>query len=298
MLKKSSSVFSIVYKSFAAYFYRLPQFLKYMLYPAFGWVFGIVLIFLPFLIAKTPEEVNLGLAFVGLIFGLVIFCHSFWKYLLVSGALVIISKKIIENEETKEFGYYTEGFSKRSKEYIKYLFGMIFVPVVCVLLYSVAAIIIVILSALLASALGVTLQEEAMTKLVSFGGAFLMTPLFIVTLQSFVLSPNLTVFQSIKKGMKLAFRGFFPSWGLIILILVIGVLWGQLIAYLLTSSVFSGVSSMPGEITGDFVMKFFIYLCTCVGFGILLLPFSTICYTWWYLRLEKEANAKKAGYRR
>lgn len=299
MLKKSSSVFSIVYKSFAAYFYRLSQFLKYMLYPAFGWVLGIIIIFLPFLIAKTQEEVNLGFVLVGLIFGLIIFCHSFWKYLLVSGALVIISKKIIENEETKEFSYYTEGFAKRSKDYIKYLLAMIFIPFLFVLLYSIAMVLIVVLSALLASGLGVTLQKETVQmiiRILSFGGVFLMVPLFIVTLQSFVLNPNLTIFQSIKKGMGLAFKGFFSSWGLIILISIIGVLWGQLIAYLLTSSVFSEVSNIPNEITTDFAIKFFIYLCTCFGFGVLLLPFSTLCYTWWYLRLEKEANAKKAGY--
>ena len=51
MYKKSSSVFTIVSKSFTEYLFRLPQYLKYILYPLFGQLIGITVCFLPFLIS-------------------------------------------------------------------------------------------------------------------------------------------------------------------------------------------------------------------------------------------------------
>ena len=62
MYKKSSSVFTIVSKSFTEYLFRLPQYLKYILYPLFGQLIGITVCFLPFLI--SGQNVNLGMAFI------------------------------------------------------------------------------------------------------------------------------------------------------------------------------------------------------------------------------------------
>ncbi len=89
--------------------------------------------FLPFLI--SGQNVNLGMAFICLILGLILFCHSFWQYALISGGLILISKQIVENEPLKEFKYYTEIFKKGQKTILFFfLISAIIIPILFIVL--------------------------------------------------------------------------------------------------------------------------------------------------------------------
>lgn len=288
MYKKSSSVFTIVSKSFTEYLFRLPQYLKYILYPLFGQLIGITVCFLPFLI--SGQNVNLGMAFICLILGLILFCHSFWQYALISGGLILISKQIVENEPLKEFKYYTEIFKKRTKDYIVFLLiSAIIIPILFIVL------IIALFAALGLSpqmfvsgdfASPSNIQAIALIGLITFAFALLFT----VTLQSFVLSPNLTPTESILKAIKLALKNYFPNLGIVILLSIIVQIWSFITGQLSNALIFTqdfymnhmSVMQMINLIKGYF----------SATMGGLLLPFSMLCLTWWYLRMDKKETAK------
>ncbi len=288
MYKKSSSVFTIVSKSFTEYLFRLPQYLKYILYPLFGQLIGITVCFLPFLI--SGQNVNLGMAFICLILGLILFCHSFWQYALISGGLILISKQIVENEPLKEFKYYTEIFKKRTKDYIVFLLiSAIIIPILFIVL------IIALFTALGLSpqmfvsgdfASPSNIQAIALIGLITFAFALLFT----VTLQSFVLSPNLTPTESILKAIKLALKNYFPNLGIVILLSIIVQIWSFITGQLSNALIFTqdfymnhmSVMQMINLIKGYF----------SATMGGLLLPFSMLCLTWWYLRMDKKETAK------
>ncbi len=288
MYKKSSSVFTIVSKSFTEYLFRLPQYLKYILYPLFGQLIGITVCFLPFLI--SGQNVNLGMAFICLILGLILFCHSFWQYALISGGLILISKQIVENEPLKEFKYYTEIFKKRTKDYIVFLLiSAIIIPILFI------ALIIALFAALGLSpqmfvsgdfASPSSIQAIALIGLITFAFALLFT----VTLQSFVLSPNLTPTESILKAIKLALKNYFPNLGIVILLSIIVQIWSFITSQLSNALIFTQDFYMNHMSAMQMINLIKGYFSATMG-G-LLLPFSMLCLTWWYLRMDKKETAK------
>lgn len=288
MYKKSSSVFTIVSKSFTEYLFRLPQYLKYILYPLFGQLIGITVCFLPFLI--SGQNVNLGMAFICLILGLILFCHSFWQYALISGGLILISKQIVENEPLKEFKYYTEIFKKRTKDYIVFLLiSAIIIPILFIVL------IIALFAALGLSpqmfvsgdfASPSNIQAIALIGLITFAFALLFT----VTLQSFVLSPNLTPTESILKAIKLALKNYFPNLGIVILLSIIVQIWSFITGQLSNALIFTQDFYMNHMSAMQMINLIKGYFSATMG-G-LLLPFSMLCLTWWYLRMDKKETAK------
>lgn len=288
MYKKSSSVFTIVSKSFTEYLFRLPQYLKYILYPLFGQLIGITVCFLPFLI--SGQNVNLGMAFICLILGLILFCHSFWQYALISGGLILISKQIVENEPLKEFKYYTEIFKKRTKDYIVFLLiSAIIIPILFIVL------IIALFTALGLSpqmfvsgdfASPSNIQAIALIGLITFAFALLFT----VTLQSFVLSPNLTPTESILKAIKLALKNYFPNLGIVILLSIIVQIWSFITGQLSNALIFTQDFYMNHMSAMQMINLIKGYFSATMG-G-LLLPFSMLCLTWWYLRMDKKETAK------
>ncbi len=288
MYKKSSSVFTIVSKSFTEYLFRLPQYLKYILYPLFGQLIGITVCFLLFLI--SGQNVNLGMAFICLILGLILFCHSFWQYALISGGLILISKQIVENEPLKEFKYYTEIFKKRTKDYIVFLLiSAIIIPILFI------ALIIALFAALGLSpqmfvsgdfASPSSIQAIALIGLITFAFALLFT----VTLQSFVLSPNLTPTESILKAIKLALKNYFPNLGIVILLSIIVQIWSFITSQLSNALIFTQDFYMNHMSAMQMINLIKGYFSATMG-G-LLLPFSMLCLTWWYLRMDKKETAK------
>lgn len=288
MYKKSSSVFTIVSKSFTEYLYKLPQFLKYILYPLFGQLIGITVCFLPFLI--SGQNVNLGMAFICLILGLILFCHSFWQYALISGGLILISKQIVENEPLKEFKYYTEIFKKRTKDYIVFLLiSAIIIPILFIVLIIALFTALGLSPQMFASgdfASPSSIQAIALIGLITFAFALLFT----VTLQSFVLSPNLTPTESILKAIKLALKNYFPNLGIVILLSIIVQIWSFITSQLSNALIFTQDFYMNHMSAMQMINLIKGYFSATMG-G-LLLPFSMLCLTWWYLRMDKKETAK------
>lgn len=288
MYKKSSSVFTIVSKSFTEYLFRLPQYLKYILYPLFGQLIGITVCFLPFLI--SGQNVNLGMAFICLILGLILFCHSFWQYALISGGLILISKQIVENEPLKEFKYYTEIFKKRTKDYIVFLLiSAIIIPILFIVLIIALFTALGLSPQMFASgdfASPSNIQAIALIGLITFAFALLFT----VTLQSFVLSPNLTPTESILKAIKLALKNYFPNLGIVILLSIIVQIWSFITGQLSNALIFTQDFYMNHMSAMQMINLIKGYFSATMG-G-LLLPFSMLCLTWWYLRMDKKETAK------
>lgn len=288
MYKKSSSVFTIVSKSFTEYLFRLPQYLKYILYPLFGQLIGITVCFLPFLI--SGQNVNLGMAFICLILGLILFCHSFWQYALISGGLILISKQIVENEPLKEFKYYTEISKKRTKDYIVFLLiSAIIIPILFIVLIIALFTALGLSPQMFASgdfASPSSIQAIALIGLITFAFALLFT----VTLQSFVLSPNLTPTESILKAIKLALKNYFPNLGIVILLSIIVQIWSFITGQLSNALIFTQDFYMNHMSAMQMINLIKGYFSATMG-G-LLLPFSMLCLTWWYLRMDKKETAK------
>ncbi len=292
MYKKSTSVFKIVGKSFSTYLKNIQEFLKYILYPVFGQLAGIFVCFLPFFMTGgNQSSINIPLVFVCMIAGLIIFCHAFWKYLIISGGLVLISRQIVENEPLQEFSRYTEIFSKRSKDYIKYLFIMILVS----LLFVAAGVVWMFLMiakyynvqsidmSVLASQL--TLQVIPLALVL-----FLISSLLFVTLESFVLNPNSTPFQGILKAIKLSARNFFPNLGLMFMLLLIGIVFSEFTGLILKNALFNEALYAKYGSYSDMVGLLEAMTQSCIVS--ILLPFITLCRTWWYLRMDKEHTAR------
>jgi len=293
MYKKSSSVFKIIGKSFSTFLNKFQEFLKYILYPVLGQLAGVFVCFLPFFLAQTPDRINIPLVFICMIAGLVLFCHAFWKYLLISGGLVLISRQIIENEQLQEFNYYTKLFEKRTKEYISYLLIMIVIS----LLFVAAAVVWVfamIAKYYTTSSINMSLlvSQLALQALIFGLVVFLVASVLFVTLEAFVLNPNLTPFQGILKGIKLSFRNYFPNLGLMLLLALISVLWSEFTGLILQNTVFNDALYTKYSAYADMLNVLQATLQACIVN--ILLPFTAMCRTWWYLRMEKEYSARAA----
>lgn len=289
MYKKSASIFTIVFKSFKTFFDRLPQFLWFLGYPIFGQLIGVLLIFAPFWMASSPESVYLPMLALTLPLGLGIFCHSFWRYLLASASLVLISKQIVENGPVKDFKYYLDGFKKRSGEYIAFLLVTGFViPLLLMLLIFIISAALVALGYLPVS---ISMQKVNLIVL-SIGGlvGLIVLIFYSVPLQSFVLNPNLTPTESVLKGAKLTLRNYFPNLGLIILINIVTLTFGLLVSFIVSNLIFTGAFYEEHSAFRP-IMKM-LDLMTNYSICSVLLPFSTIAFTWWYLRMEKEHNSR------
>ncbi len=297
MYKKSTSVFKIVAKSFSTYLKNIQEFLKYILYPIFGQFAGVFVCFLPFFMTGgNQSNINIPLVLLCMIAGLIIFCHAFWKYLLVSGGLVLISRQIVENEPVQEFSRYTEIFSKRSKDYIKYLFIMILIS----LLFVAAAV--VWMFAMIAKYYNV--QSIDMTSLAGqllfqalplVLAIFLISSVLFVCLESFALNPNATPFGGILKGIKLSVRNFFPNLGLMLILILISVVFSEFTGLILKNAVFNEALYAKYGAFSDMVSLLEVTAQGCIVS--ILVPFITLCRTWWYLRMDKEhaARAQKRG---
>lgn len=292
MYKKSISILSIIANSLGIFFEKFPSFLKYMAYPLFGQLAGVIVCFVPFLTSKTPENINIPLVFICMIAGLVLFCHAFWRYLLISGGLVLVSRQIVENEPLQEFDYYTKVFEKRSKEYITYLLIMLLISLLFVV-PTVAWAFIIFVKYYNAGAIDATtlIGQFAVQALIFGFVIFLVGSVLSIAFETFVLNPNLEPPKGILKAIKLSGRNYFPNLGLLILLVLIGAIWSEVFGLVLNKVVFNETFYVghPKEYAN---MLSLIQGTTQGCIAGMLLPFMTLCRTWWYLRMEQKDGAK------
>ena len=131
-----------------------------------------------------------------------------------------------------------------------------------------------------------SIQAIALIGLITFAFALLFT----VTLQSFVLSPNLTPTESILKAIKLALKNYFPNLGIVILLSIIVQIWSFITGQLSNALIFTQDFYMNHMSAMQMINLIKGYFSATMG-G-LLLPFSMLCLTWWYLRMDKKETAK------
>ncbi len=275
MYKKSASVATIAAKSLVIYFEKLPMFLKYLAAPVLLQILGGVILGIGmFMVAtKAIGGGGAGAMMIGvlvLIAGIAVLVNAIWKYLIKMGGLILISKQIIENEPLKDTKYYTKAFESRSG-YITYL-------LIAGFLIPLIPISLAFIGGFYAGYVGDN-NLLALSIFLSIAFLVILCPFLIVTMQSFALSPNLTPWEAIVKGMKLSGGKYLQSWGLLILYSIIVTIISLLIAvFAMMVSTGAGLPKVTTDIISYIFSQFFI-------------PYWAICFTWWYLRIEKEERS-------
>lgn len=139
MSKVKDSVFGIFGQSVKLYFTNFGSFFKYMAFPVFGQILGIILTFLatyfyainlPKMI--TPEGIlnNFSMIFLLLFVialpGLLIFAKAFWDYLVAYGAINSMVDNMLKSGKVYDFPAHTELITRRTGKFVGLwlLFGL------------------------------------------------------------------------------------------------------------------------------------------------------------------------------
>lgn len=221
MAKKTDSRFiltmKILWEGICIYLKYLPAFFKYMLFPVFGQLVGLALIFtvnyffvinLPILIKSYPIFDNILFVFTILLIcvfpGFLIFCKAFFDYMIAYPALnsmVYVSRGEKMKNHPLDTKTHTDIVKKRLGKYIVLLLLISILGLIgCIPLISIP---IGILAVYFCLAFQVFMLEESVTPLGALKrsfylvkGNFAMTSLLLVFsgLITYWLLPQLTVF--------------------------------------------------------------------------------------------------------
>ncbi len=121
------NVWKVLSEGIKVYFKHIGNFTKYMLFPVFGQILGLYLVFaflelfmkaFPFLSEKFPVVNNLTL-FVILILlislpGLAVFLKAFWDYLVAYGALNSMAQAVLKSGKLYDLKAHTQVITKHS----------------------------------------------------------------------------------------------------------------------------------------------------------------------------------------
>lgn len=144
-LKLKNSVWNILGEGLKLYFLNIGTFSKYMLFPVFGQIIGIVLIFgltywftlnLPTIMIKhaifnDPTVIMVSLLIVT-IPGFVVFLKAFWDFLVAYGALNSMAQAVATTGKLYDFGAHTEIVTKRTFTFVGLLLLITFLSLVAI----------------------------------------------------------------------------------------------------------------------------------------------------------------------
>lgn len=129
------SVMKIFFEGVKLYFLNFEKFFKYMAFPIFGQIIGIVLIFaasyiftlhVSELTTKSPVFDNIPLVFFILALltlpGFFIFCKAFWEYLIAMASLNSMASTLLEGGKLDDLALHAELIKRRSGSYILFMF--------------------------------------------------------------------------------------------------------------------------------------------------------------------------------
>lgn len=132
--KIQNKVYNVMVEGLKIYINHFVKFTQYMLFPVFGQIVGIVLIFgltgwltfsLPELVDKHPIFNNFSTILLALLFvalpGLALFLKAFWDYLVAYGALNSMTEAVITTGKLYDLRAHTEVITKHSFKYIALL---------------------------------------------------------------------------------------------------------------------------------------------------------------------------------
>lgn len=131
MAKIENSVFGIFGKGLKLYFSNFGSFFKYMAFPVFGQIVGIILTFVAsyfYLIhlqkTTTPEQMynNITSVFLFLFLlilpGILIFAKAFWDYLVAYGALNSMLENLLKSGRVYDFPAHTQLITRRTGSFV------------------------------------------------------------------------------------------------------------------------------------------------------------------------------------
>lgn len=131
MAKIKNSVWGILGQSIKLYFTNFGSFFKYMAFPVFGQVFGIILVIsasyfyaenLPKYVAQGGILNNFSIIFLILFIitlpGLLIFAKAFWDYLVAYGAINSMTENMLKSGKVYDFPAHNELITRRTASYV------------------------------------------------------------------------------------------------------------------------------------------------------------------------------------
>lgn len=293
MAKIKNSVWAIFFEGVKLYFSNFPSFFKYLAFPVFGQIVGILLTFgatflyiekLPALISSGGVFNNFSMIFLLLIAisipGLFIFMKAFWDYLVAYGAINSMVENMVKSGRIYDFDAHTELITRRTPSFIVLwiLFGIFALDAMFPLLWIIGIILFVY---------------------------------FVLIFQVFTFEPDKSAMACFRKSMEIIKGNFARTFGLMILVwLLTYIIFPELIKFAFDFVNFIGFMAIPVDIwanqlpikdinallsttpltyqlTSLMIAKFVVsgflgYIVICMT-----LPLRSICWTLWYKNLNK-----------
>ncbi len=267
------SIIDIFSDSFEKLFNNFWPLCKYMLYPVLGQILGLIISVVPSFVVATLAAtldmdviVMLSIIILGAIIGLPLFCHAFWKYIIRSASLCVISKDLILNNQLIDFKLAEEQITKRTGAYIAlllivsliYLVALIpmFLPLAflpTVEKFSTQAMLQIMLFIFFAMAVGIVL-------------IYFITLRLAVNIPAFALNSDLAAGGALKLSIELTKNKM-----------------GKTFLFILAFAILQGFDNAINSIP-------FVQIITTPIIMIIMTPLSYLLTTHWYLRLEAEKN--------
>lgn len=144
-VKLQNSVWNILFEGLKLYFKNIGTFSKYMLFPVFGQIIGIVLIFsltgwftfnLPTIVAKHPAFNDFSVILLTLLLitipGFAVFLKAFWDYLVAYGALNSMAQAVLSTGKLYDLKAHNEVITKRTFAFVGLLLAITILTLIAI----------------------------------------------------------------------------------------------------------------------------------------------------------------------
>lgn len=293
MARVKNSVWGIFFESIKLYFSNFTSFFRYLAFPVFGQLLGILLALLAsfFYVQNIPKLIesngffnNFSMIFLVLLLitlpGLFIFTKAFWDYLVAYGAINSMAENMLKSGKVYDFVAHNEVVTRRTPSFVGLwiLFGLFSLIGSCPLLWVVAGIFFVY---------------------------------FVLIFQVFTFEPDKSPIGCFKKSMTIIKGNFARTLGLMILVGGLTyIILPEVIKFLFDFVGFITVFAIPldawvnqfpiadankiltlnsisYQLTSLMIAKMLI--SGFIGYSVicLTLPLRSICWTLWYRNLNK-----------
>lgn len=300
--KIKDSIWTVLAESFKLYFKNIGKFTKYMLFPVFGQLIGIILIFgmtgwFTFALPKLIEEHAILNNFSTIIFaiilitipGFIVMFKALWDYLVAYGAINSMTEALLTNGKLYDLKAHTEVITKRSLKFISLL-----------LVISILFLI-------------------GMNPLFWIIGLIFFI-YFILVFQVFTFEPDLSIMEIFKKSFRLITGNFARTFVIAIILAifihVVNEISIKILDVVRLSEVLKGfcenwARTLPLTDLNNWLTYYHITSITALDIAIgtlqsailfavggLTLPLRSVCWTLWYKNLNDtkavtKTNSKK-----